>query len=302
MKFHKKRVTNRLPASVGSRIFDVVVHIVLILISLVMLYPLYYVVIVSLSHGLEVMQGNVLLLPKKISLISYEMVFKNEQVLVGFKNSFIYTTLGTMLSLVMTTLCAYPLSRPKLYGRKVLMKLVVFTMYFSGGMIPAYLLVLNLNMLDSIWAIILPMAINTYYVILMRTYFEGIPESIYDAASIDGASELKILTKIVIPMAKPIFAMMVLYYALDQWNSFLNALLYMSSKKNYPIQMVLRSMVMEGDLTAQASSMGSTSGFAATELTIKYALITLTIIPILLIYPFVQKYFVKGVAVGSVKE
>lgn len=302
MKFSRKKVSNRLPASVGSRIFDVVVHIILILLALVMLYPLWYVVIVSLSHGLDVMQGKVLLLPKRVSLLSYQMVFENKQVLVGFKNSFIYTVLGTTISLVMTTLCAYPLSRPNFYGRKTVMKLVVFTMYFSGGMIPAYLLVLKLKMMDTIWAVLLPNAITTYYVILMRTYFEGISEAIFDAAKIDGASEPRILTNIVIPMSKPIFAMMVLYYALDQWNSFFNALMYMNSKSRYPIQMVIRSMVVEGNLGAQAAIKGSTIGFAATDMTIKYALITLTIIPILLIYPLVQRYFVNGVAIGAVKE
>lgn len=295
------RKENRIRRTFGSRAFDVFNVIFMLLFLLVTLYPFWYVVIVSLSDGKAVLSGQVSLWPVNITLDTYRVVLRDSSIITGFKNTVIYTTLGTFINLVCTSLCAYPLSRPDLLGKKQVMGMIVFTMFFSGGMIPAYLVMNQMKMIDTIWAMVLPGAISTYNMIVMRTFFMGIPESLHESACLDGANDWQVLVRIVLPLSMPIMATMLLFYAVGHWNSYMNALLYLNSKSLFPLQSILRNMVVDGQLSEAQTQVGGGSSFTVIETTMKYATIVVSTLPILLIYPFVQKYFVKGVMIGSIK-
>ena len=219
----------------------------------------------------------------------------------SYMNTIMYTVFGTLINLTMTALCAYPLSRRTFYGRNLFAMAIVFTMFFDGGLIPRYLVVDSLGLVDTIWAILIPPAINVWYLILMRTFFQSIPDALHESAYIDGAGELKVLTKIVIPLSVPIFATMTLFYAVWHWNSFFPSLIYLSDKTMYPMQIILRNMVIEGDMAEQSNMMGGDLGLTVTAQNIKYAVVIVAIAPIIMLYPFLQKYFVKGIMVGSIK-
>lgn len=297
----QKRKGNRIRRTVGSRAFDVFNVIFMLLFLLVTLYPFWYVVIVSLSDGKAVLSGQVSLWPVNITLDTYRVVLRDSSIITGFKNTVIYTTLGTFINLLCTSLCAYPLSRPDLLGKKQVMGMIVFTMFFSGGMIPAYLVMNQMQLIDTIWAMVLPGAISTYNMIVMRTFFMGIPESLHESACLDGANDWQVLVRIVLPLSMPIMATMLLFYAVGHWNSYMNALLYLNSKSLFPLQSILRNMVVDGQLSEAQTQVGGGSSFTVIETTMKYATIVVSTLPILLIYPFVQKYFVKGVMIGSIK-
>lgn len=287
--------------SIGSTIFDIFNVLLMLIIIIITLYPLYHIVIVSISDGMAVMRGEVKLWPKGITFDSYRVIFQNRDIFVSFKNTVVYTVVGTAINLVMSCLCAYPLSRPNFSGRKLFTKLIVFTMFFNGGMIPMYLLVNSLGLMNSMWAVILPVAINTSNMIVIRTGFLTIPESLIESAKIDGANDFYILGKIALPLIKPVMATMLLFYAVSHWNSFFNAMLYLNEKSKYPLQIVLRNMIVSGIFSEEASQMGRSSKFRVTDTTIRYAVIMFTTFPILMVYPFLQKYFVKGVMIGSLK-
>lgn len=295
------RKENRIRRTFGSRAFDVFNVIFMLLFLLVTLYPFWYVVIVSLSDGKAVLSGQVSLWPVNITLDTYRVVLRDSSIITGFKNTVIYTSLGTFINLVCTSLCAYPLSRPDLQGKKQVMGMIVFTMFFSGGMIPAYLVMNQMQLIDTIWAMVLPGAISTYNMIVMRTFFMGIPESLHESACLDGANDWQVLVRIVLPLSMPIMATMLLFYAVGHWNSYMNALLYLNSKSLFPLQSILRNMVVDGQLSEAQTQVGGGSSFTVIETTMKYATIVVSTLPILLIYPFVQKYFVKGVMIGSIK-
>lgn len=297
----KKKGGTAIRQSAASRAFDVILVLFMFLFLLVTLYPFWYVVVISLSNGKDVMAGKVFLWPVSATLATYRVVLRDSSILTGFKNTVIYTCLGTFINLATTTLCAYPLSRPELPGKGFIMKFVVFTMFFSGGMIPTYLVINQLGMIDSIWAMVLPGAISTYNMIVMRTFFMGIPESLHECACLDGASEMQVLLKIVLPLSKAILATMLLFYAVGHWNSYMNALLYLNKKSMFPLQSILRNMVVDGQLSEAQTAIGGGSNFEVVETTMKYAVIVVSTLPIIMIYPFVQKYFVKGVMIGSVK-
>lgn len=292
---------NRIRQSVGSRIFDVCNSLFMFFLLLITLYPFWYVVMVSLSNGKAVMAGRVSLWPVNATLATYKVVLSDSSIITGLKNSVLYTVLGTGVNLTMSVLCAYPLSRGDLDGRKWFMHLIVFTMFFSGGMIPTYLVINQLGMLDTIWAMIIPGAISTYNMIVMRTFFMGISDSLFESASLDGANDLRILWSIVLPISKPILATMLLFYAVGHWNEYMRGLLYLNKKALYPLQNILRNMVVEGQLTGATTEVGGGSDFTVIETTMKYAVIVISTLPIVMIYPFVQKYFVKGVMIGSLK-
>lgn len=284
-----------------EKIFDAVVNAVALLIVVVVLYPLLFIVSASFSDPLMVLNGDVILLPKQITLEAYRNVFHNEQIWNGYGNTILYTAVGTIINLIMTTLAAYPLSRPDLPGRGVFMVFITLTMFFSGGLIPSYLLVKNLGMVDTMWALVIPGAIATYNLIVMRTYFQSnIPWEIQEAAHMDGCSNWKLLTHVILPLSKPIMAVMVLFYAVGHWNSFFNALIYIRSKDLYPLQLVLREVLMVSQADAVDSSVGLESKILLAE-SIKYVVIIISSLPVLLMYPFVQKHFVKGVMIGSLK-
>ncbi|CAN7391616.1 carbohydrate ABC transporter permease [Paenibacillus sp. LjRoot153] len=284
-----------------EKIFDAVVNAVALLIVVVVLYPLIFIVSASFSDPLLVLNGEVVLLPKQITLEAYRNVFHNEQIWNGYGNTILYTAVGTIINLIMTTLAAYPLSRPDLPGRGIFMVFITLTMFFSGGLIPSYLLVKNLGMVDTMWALVIPGAIATYNLIVMRTYFQSnIPWEIQEAAHMDGCSNWKLLTHVILPLSKPIMAVMVLFYAVGHWNSFFNALIYIRSKDLYPLQLVLREVLMVSQADVVDSSVGLESKILLAE-SIKYVVIIISSLPVLLMYPFVQKHFVKGVMIGSLK-
>ncbi|MCY9670129.1 carbohydrate ABC transporter permease [Paenibacillus alginolyticus] len=284
-----------------EKIFDAVVSTLAVLIVVVVLYPLIFIVSASFSDPALVLNGEVVLLPKQITLEAYRNVFQNDQIWNGYGNTILYTAVGTVINLIMTTLAAYPLSRPDLPGRGIIMFFVTLTMFFSGGLIPSYLLVKNLGMIDTMWALVIPGAIATYNLIVMRTYFQSsIPWEIQEAAHIDGCSNWKLLTHVILPLSKPILAVMILFYAVGHWNSFFNALIYIRSKDMYPLQLVLREVLMVSQADAVDSSVGLESKILLAE-SIKYVVIIISSLPVLLMYPFVQKHFVKGVMIGSLK-
>lgn len=219
----------------------------------------------------------------------------------SFLNTLFYTVVGTFINLAMSTMCAYPLSRKNFLFRKGLSLMAIFTMYFSGGLIPNYILISNLNMMDSIWALVLPGAISTYNMLVMRTFFQGIPEALHEAAEIDGANEFRKILRIVLPLSAPIMATMVLFYAVGHWNSWFNAMIYMNTNQKYPLQLMVRSLVIEQNYGQYYSNVGMESADAVAATTIQYAAIIVATLPILVIYPMLQKYFIKGVMIGSVK-
>ncbi|WP_248927185.1 carbohydrate ABC transporter permease [Paenibacillus hamazuiensis] len=288
-------------AKSDEKIFDAVVNILAALVLIAVLYPLLFIVSASFSDPALVLSGEVLLLPKQVTLEAYKNVFENGQIWNGYKNTIVYTVVGTAINLIMTTLAAYPLSRPDLPGRGVVMFFITLTMFFSGGLIPSYLLVKSLGMVDTMWALIIPGAIATYNLIVMRTYFQSsIPWEIQEAAHMDGCSNWKLLTHIILPLSKPILAVMVLFYAVGHWNSYFNALIYIRSKDMYPLQLVLREVLMVSQADAVDSNVGLESKVLLAE-SVKYVVIIISSLPVLVMYPFVQKHFVKGVMIGSLK-
>ncbi|NQX67554.1 carbohydrate ABC transporter permease [Paenibacillus alba] len=284
-----------------EKLFDAIVGALAVLIVVVVLYPLLFIVSASFSDPALVLNGEVILLPKQITLEAYRNVFHNNQIWNGYGNTIVYTLIGTAINLIMTTLAAYPLSRPDLPGRGGIMFFVTLTMFFSGGLIPSYLLVKNLGMVNTMWALVIPGAIATYNLIVMRTYFQSnIPWEIQEAAHIDGCSNWKLLTHVILPLSKPILAVMVLFYAVGHWNSYFNALIYIRNKDLYPLQLVLREVLMVSQADAVDSNVGLESKVLLAE-SIKYVVIIISSLPVLLMYPFVQKHFVKGVMIGSLK-
>jgi len=286
----------------GSIIADITIVSLMLLVLVITLYPLYYVTIISISDGMAVMRGEVKLIPKGITLDSYKVIMQNADIFISFKNTIVYTVLGTVINIFMSCLCAYPLSRKNFSGRNFFTKMIVVTMFIAGGMIPSYLVINSLHMLDTMWAIVLPVAINTYNMIIIRTSFQALPESLTESAKIDGANDIYILMKIVIPLSKAVLATMVLFYSVAHWNDYFSPMLYLNDKAKFPLQIILRNIVVSGMFSEESSMMGSVSQFRVTEITLRYAVIIFATLPILLVYPFVQKYFVKGVMIGSLKE
>lgn len=286
---------------IGSKLFDVFNILLMLIILFITLYPLYYVFITSISDGGSVMRGEVSFLPKGINWKAYEIVFQDKSIMHSYLNTIFYTVCGTLINLVMTALCAYPLSRNTFYGRGIFSLAIVFTMFFDGGLIPRYIVVDSLGLVDTVWAILLPPAISVWYMILMRTFFQNIPEALHESAHMDGANEMTVLTRIVLPLSVPILATMTLFYAVHHWNSFFPALIYLSDKKMYPLQIILRNIVIQGDMAEQSNMMGGEMGMLVTAQNIKYAVVIVAIAPIVMLYPFLQKYFVQGIMVGSLK-
>ena len=295
------------PSKVHQRwddtLFDVFSTLLLLVAVVLVAYPLIYVISASFSSTDAVMAGKVWLLPVDLSLKAYEAVFNYESILTGYVNSAIYTVLGTGVNLVLTTLCAFCLSRKDFFGRGIVSGMVLFTMLFNAGLIPNYLLINGLGWLDTIWAIIIPNAMSAWYVILMRSYFQNsIPEELFEASGMDGCSVFRQLISIVIPLSGPIIAVIALYCAVGIWNSYFDAFIYLSDKNKFPLQVVLRNILilnqMDMSTVADLRDMASRQGMSNL---LKYAIIVVSSAPLLVLYPFVQKYFVKGIMVGSVK-
>lgn len=285
----------------SRKAFNIFNYVFLFLMMLICLYPLYLQVIISISHGLEVMKGGITLLPRNITFDTYKTLVRGE-LFMYMKNTVVYTVLGTFVNLLMSCLCAYPLSRKTFSGRKLFTAMVTVTLFFSGGMIPMYLTVKQYGLMDSMWSLILPGAISTYNMIIIRTAFQSIPDSLIESAQLDGANDLIILYKIVVPLSKATLATMLLFYAVSHWNSYFDAMLYINSKEKYPLQIMLRNMLIGGLFNEETAIAGANAeAFAVTDATLRAATIIVTTLPILVVYPFVQRYFVKGVMIGSVK-
>ena len=287
--------------SVSRKAFNVFNVVFLFLLMLVCLYPLYLQLIISISHGLEVIKGGITLLPRKITFKTYQVLVRGE-LFMYMRNTVFYTVAGTLVNLVMSCLCAYPLARKTFSGRKFFTIMVTVTLFFSGGMVPMYLTVQQYGLMDTIWALILPGAISTYNMIIIRTAFQSIPDSLVESAQLDGANDLIILCRIVVPLSKATLATMLLFYAVSHWNSYFDAMLYITNKKLYPLQIMLRNMLIGGLFNEETAIAGaSADSFATTDATLRSAAIIVSTLPILIVYPFVQRYFVKGVMIGSVK-
>ena len=286
--------------SFSENVFDIINYFLLLLVMLLCAYPMLYIFNSSISDPQQLLASrSLMLLPEGFSLEAYSKVFQNPKIYSGYMNTLFYVIIGTAVNLFMTTLAAYALSRPDLYGRGFFMKLITFTMFFGGGMIPTFLLIQNLGLLDTRLAMILPTAISTFNFIIMRTNFMSIPLALIESAKIDGANDFRILFQIVVPLSKPIIAVMTLYYAVDHWNDFMGPLLYLRSQDLYPIQIVLRDILLSNSTEAMGSA--NETGFAIGE-NIKYATIIVSTLPILLVYPFIQRYFVQGALIGAIKE
>lgn len=296
--------SNKIHEGRSSTAFNIFNTALMCFMMLLVLYPIYYMIIVSVSNSTAVMTGRVRFLPVGFHLDVYKQFLTDSYFLTTYRNTAIITVLGTTINIFMSTLCAYPLSRKDFYGGGVITGFVTFTMFFSGGMIPTYLLVNKLRLLNTYWSVVLPGAINVFNMIIMRTSFQGLPVELNESAYIDGANDLQILWKIVLPLSKPILATMVLFYAVAHWNGYVHAMLYFTDKNMYPIQLYVRSLVLSGMTEMTSLSMELTTGadaFNVAQRSIQYGVIIAATLPILLIYPFISKYFEKGVMIGSLK-
>lgn len=274
-----------------------------LILTLIVLYPVVYVISASFSSPAALLQGDVWLWPVDFTLKGYKAVFDYKKVWIGYGNTIFYTVVGTLLNVSMTMLCAYPLSRKNLPGRGIIMGLFTFTMLFSGGLIPNYIWLKNLNMLDTRWAMLLPSAMSVYNMIVARTFIQNnIPEELYDAAKIDGSDDISFFFRIVLPLTKAVMAVLALWYAVSHWNSYFNAFIYLKDYTLYPLQIFLKDVLVSNSFsTAEMLNPESHVDLLNLKLLLKFSLIVVSAAPLCALYPFVQKYFVKGVTIGSVK-
>ena len=289
--------------SYSDVIYDVFVYTILSIILLICLYPLYFILIASISDPNQVASGNVLFMPRGISFDGYRRIFNHHRIWTGYRNTIFYATLGTTINIALTMTAGYALSRKDLRGRRPILLLFAFTMFFSGGMIPTFLVVRGLGLVNTIWAMVLPNAVSIWNLMITRTFFETtIPDELLDAAMIDGCGNLRFFGQIVIPLSKAIIAVMVLFYAIGHWNAFFNALIYLESPQLFPLQIILRDILLAArpdiDMTEDVRDLVQRQKLA--EL-LRYGVIVVASVPVLLLYPFVQKYFVKGIMIGSIK-
>lgn len=293
----------KIKLSPGEKIFSIFNYALMAVIIVVMLYPLLYVLFASVSDPASLMSRRGLLwAPVGFSLEAYKRVFENPMILLGYRNTLFYVTAGTIINVFMTAIGAYVLSRRNLMFRRPITLLIVFTMFFSGGLIPIFLMVgRTLNMMDSPLALILPGAISTYNLMIMRTSFEGLPYELEEAARMDGANDFHILFQIVLPLSMPVVAVMVLFYGVAHWNSFFPAMVYIRTRDLYPLQIILREILISNSTESMTAGVSSGDVLPIGE-TIKYATIVVATLPILFVYPYLQRYFVKGVMIGAVKE
>ena len=284
--------------TLGNRIFDIINHTLLLLIALICVLPFVYVVAVSFASPAEVAKGGLILWPKEWSLASYRYIFSTDTLFRSMLVSIYITVVGTFINLLFTSLMAYPLAKTQLRGRQIILMGVLFTMLFGGGMIPTYFVVKALHLTNSLWALMIPSAISAFNLIVLKNFFQNIPDGLEDSARIDGCNDVGVLFRIVLPLSLPAMATFGLFYAVGHWNQFFNAILYINDNRMWPIQVLLREIV----ILAQ-SSIGDTTIDSADiqPLTIRMAVIVFATIPILLVYPFLQKHFAKGAMLGSVK-
>lgn len=294
-------MTRKIKKSKAEKIGMFFVYLIMLIVIFITLYPFIYVFSMSVSDPMSVLKQEVWFLPKGFNLNSYKKVFENPELWMHYGNTIWYTVVGTLVNMVLTVLGAYPLSRKSMYMRKPIMFFITFTMFFSGGMIPLFIVVNKLGLYDSRWAMILPVAVSAWNLIIARTYFEGLPEGLMESAKLDGANDFQILGKIVIPLSKPILAVLSLFSAVGHWNAYFNAVLFLPSPSKQPLQIYLQKLLINmSDVVAGNSQFGLARSMDVIQL--RYSTIIVVILPIVCVYPFLQKYFVQGVMVGAIKE
>ena len=286
----------------ADRAFDLLNYTILTICFLLVAYPLYFIVIASISDPVDVYAGKVFLLPGSPSLDGYRRIVEYKTFFSGYRNTIIYTLAGTLINVILTVPAAYALSRKDLVGRNAVMMMVTFTMIFSGGLIPNFLLVNDLGLYNTMWALILPGAVSSWNLIVARTFFQQtIPDELLEAAQLDGATNNQFFLRVVLPLSKPILAVLVLFYAVGHWNSYFSAMIYLSDADKYPLQLVLRSILFEnsfGDMVEDAANLAAQQRLGDM---IKYGIIIASSLPLLILYPFLQRYFIQGVMIGAVK-
>ncbi len=303
-KASARTASQRIKLAPVDRAFYIIVDIYLAFCGIIVVLPMLHVLAQSLSDPMQVLSGRVSFIPLNPTLEIYTQVLKSDKIMTGFYNTLLYAGVGTCLNIFMTVICAYPLARKGLWGRKGLVFLFTFTMMFGGGMIPTYLVIKQLGLIDTRAVMILPGALTVWNMIMCRTYFmNSIPEELYESASLDGASDVRMLVSLVLPLSTPILAVMVLFYAVGHWNAYFDAMIYLNSPELYNIQLVLRNAINNvRSITENASNdLTNMVQNEANGEAVKYVLIVITMIPVMLIYPFVQKYFIKGIMIGSIK-
>ena len=299
--------TTHIKMSRGDKVFVTFNYLFVIIATLLVLYPLIYIISGSVSDPKLVNSGAMWLLPKGFTWAGYAKILANQDIWMGYKNTIIYTAATVLVNLIVTIPCAYKLSRPELFGRNFFIKFMMVTMFFSGGMIPSYLLVKNLGMLNTMWALILPGATSVYNIIVTRSFFEtNIPRELEESAIMDGANDFTIFFKIVLPLSAPIIAVVALFVGVGRWNGFMDALIYLSDRSKYPLQMILRELLILQDLSSNSTASNTSVQMAAYKQAqlagiIKYGVMIVSTLPIVVVYPFLQRYFVKGMLVGSLK-
>ncbi len=293
---------SRVRLSKDDLAFTSIVYFLSAVIFLLVLYPLIFIVAASFSEPLEVIGGKVIFWPKGFNLAAYKAVFASNEIMTGYLNTIKITLLGTTINLIFTIAAAYPLSRPDLFGRNGITFFFTLTMFFSGGMIPTYITIQKLHLLDTIWSLVLPNAIVVTNMLIMRNFFQhSIPEELVEAAYMDGCSNLQTLSTIILPLSKAIIGVIVVYYFVGHWNSYFQALLYITSSAKYPIQVFLREILIESTSSQLSGASGGAAEMALLSETLKYAVIVVASIPALVIFPFIQKFFEKGVMIGAIK-
>jgi putative aldouronate transport system permease protein len=292
-----------LDRTAGDKLFDAVNVMLLCLLTLVVIYPLCFVLSASITNPEIVLRGDMWLIPKDITFDAYVKIFRNGTILNGYLNTILYTVCGVAINLVLTICAAYPLSRKDFVGRNMIMALFVFTLFFGGGLIPTYLLIKKLHLLNTFWVMVIPNAVAVWNIIIMRTFFQqSIPPELQEAAMIDGCSNMQILLRIVLPLSMPVIAVMILFYAVGHWNAFFNALIYLKDKNKFPLQLVLREILIQSQTRDMVES--TSESLLKQQLSvegIKYAVLIVANLPMLVLYPFLQKYFVKGIMIGAIK-
>ena len=296
------RNKNKIKSSTGEKIFNCFNLVFMIGMIIVMFYPMWHVLCASFSDARELsMHTGILLHPEGFSTTAYKLMLKNPMVFKGYANTLFILIFGVIINVFMTCIAAYVLSRKNVMLNKPITILIIFTMYFSGGLIPTYMNVMQLGLENSLWAVILPGAINTYNMIVLRTAFASVPESLEESAKIDGASNFRIMWQIILPLSRATVAVICLYYAVAHWNSWFNAMLYLKDRNKFPLQLILREILIQNDTSSMVSANVGAGDSSFVSETVKYAIIIVSTVPILCVYPFIQKYFAKGVMVGAVK-
>ena len=281
-------------------IFDILICLALGALVFLFIYPIYYIIVASFSHPIDILMNPVVTIPKSFTIFNYSMLFGTNTILIGYRNTLFYVMIGTTINVSLTVWTAYGLSQAGLPGRKYFMFFIIFTMFFSGGLIPLFLVVRNLRMLNTVWAILLPGAISTWNLMITRTYImQQIPLELYEAAHIDGAHEYRIFFQVILPLVKPVIVVIIMFYGATIWNSWFNAMVFVQRRELFPLQLFLREILIH-DVTGGMLD-GDETERALYLLTLRYAVMTVSILPLMIIFPFIQKHFVKGVMIGALK-